>query len=154
MTWIRFEPGEAALPDLDALLPRAIEPLAAGSNTSSSRVIFFAHGWSCDFCRSLLQNLSAVAGNLDALLLVVVPSQDELPEDIPPGLHFLVDPQARHWFEYSRIFEFELPGKLMLFVLNQYYVPVRAWVGAEASEDGLIARMGQALGFIQIQWPE
>jgi hypothetical protein len=154
MTWIRFELAETALPDLDALLLRAGKPPLVGLNASSSRVVFFAHGWSCDFCRGLMHELSAVSGNLDASLLVVVPSQDDLPADVPPGLHFLVDPQTRYWREYAKIFEFELPGELMLFVLNQYIVPVRAWVGAEASPGDMIGKIGQALDFIEIQCPE
>ena len=154
MTWIRFEPGEATLLDPDALLTREGKSIAAGLDASTSRVIFFSHGWSCVFCRSLMQELAAISGSLDAILLVVVPSQEGLPASMPPGLHFLDDPQSRIWNEYARIFEFELPGKLMLFVLNQYNVPVRAWVGAEATEDDLVGKICQALDFIQIQCPE
>jgi hypothetical protein len=104
-------------------------------------------------CRRALQDFSDHRGDLDAELLLIVQDRAQAPPEPLPGVQVLLD-DGRNYAAFAALLEFDLPGELLLFVLNVNTAPVRAWVGAEADEIDLVQKTRQALDYITIQCPE
>jgi hypothetical protein len=161
-TWIRFEPGEPPAPSVELATgsggKRGVKPseklAVADFRGISNLVVFFAHGWSCAACRELLRRFSVEHLWLDAQVLAVVPILKESPPEKLAGVPALIDPGGVLHRKYATLIEFEFPGELMLFVLDSYNAPVRAWVGEEADELDLVQKAKEALDYIVIQCPE
>ena len=161
-TWIRFEPNEPPAPSVALATSsggkrgrKPFEKFAISDfRGKSNLVVFFAHGWSCPACRTLLGRFSVEYPWLDAQVLAVVPDLNEAPPENLAGVPALIDPGGLLHNQFAALIEFEFPGELMLFVLNSYNSPVRAWVGEEADELDLVQKVKEALDYIVIQCPE
>jgi hypothetical protein len=154
MTWIRFDRDEMPAPSLELFTPDGKSISIADFRGKSNLVVFFAHGWECATCRRTIESFSAARQHIDARLLVVLADGRQLPPSSLPGVTFLVDSGDELRKRFTGLLEFELPGERMLFVLNSFTSPVRAWVGKEAAETDLIDHTSAALDYINIQCPE
>jgi len=153
MTWVQFGPDEPPAPSLELQTLSGTKLQIADFRGRSNLALLFLHGWNCSVCRRVIQEFSNHHGDLDAELLLIVPDRDQAPPESLPGLQVLIDDGRSH-AEFAALLEFDLPGKLMLFVLNVSNSPVRAWVGAEADELDLVQKTREALDYIVIQCPE
>jgi hypothetical protein len=140
MTWIYFGRDELPAPSLklSTLDGDRLEP--SDFRGVSALVLFFSHGSACPTCRSLVKDLAQAAGALriqGAKALVILPDAGGAASPPTSAMHHLVDPQGVLRRAYAEIFEFDVTGKAMLFILNQFSAPFRAWVGDEP--DGELA---------------
>jgi hypothetical protein len=134
MPWIYFERDELPAPSLKlaALNGDRLEP--ADFRGVSALVLFFSHGPACSSCSKLVEDLSQIAGVLrlqGAEALVILPAADEFAPPAAGASHLLVDEHGSLRRVYTAIFEFDVTGQAMLFILNQFGAPFRAWVGEE-----------------------
>jgi peroxiredoxin len=140
MPWIYFERDEPAAPSikLPSLDGGHLEP--ADFRGVSSLVLFFAHGLECRLCRSFIDQLSQAAGAMrvqGSEALVILPQAPAQARPAPSGLHLLVDRDGALRQAYEAIFEFDLSSQPLLFILDQFNAPFRAWVGADPDPEVL-----------------
>jgi hypothetical protein len=154
MTWVQFGHAEPPAPSLELQTRRGDSLQIADFRGRSNLIVLFLHAWDCETCRGVMQQFSSRAGELDARLLAVVPGRSQAPPQALPGLRVLIDADRRLAAEFASLLEFELPGELMMYVLDAYNTPVRAWVGAESDEIDLFKKASEALDYITIQCPE
>jgi peroxiredoxin len=156
MPWIFFDRDELPAPSikLPTLTGEMVEP--SDFRGASGLVLFFTHGLGCFACLALVQELAGAAEGLraqDAQALVILP---EAPAQSTPGLsrlRFLVDRQGSLRRAYGSIFEFDVENQAMLFILNQFGAPFRAWVGAEPAS-GIVSQMLKYLESAALLCPE
>ncbi len=144
MPWIIFERGEAPAPamrlpswqgeTIDLNDFRGTTPLA----------LFFVNKMDCTGCWEVVGRIAEVAGAIraeGAEPVVVLPQKPETP---PPGadtLTYLIDAQGELARKYHAIFEFDTAGNPMIFILNRFGVPFRAWVDKEPEPDEIMKRL-------------
>lgn len=156
MTWIYFGRDELPAPTLKlpSLDGDALEP--ADFRLVSALVLFFSHGAGCQACRDLVEHLARVAGVLrlqGAEALVILPQAGATVQAASPHLHRLLDAQGRLRQAYAQIFEFDVSSMAMLFILNQFGAPFRAWVGNEPHGE-LVPQMLKVLESAALLCPE
>jgi peroxiredoxin len=140
MPWIYFARDEPPAPSLKlaSLKGSWLEP--SDFRGGSGLVLFFTHGLACPACLSLVQELAGAEEAVrlqEAQALVILP--EEPAQSLPDlgGLQFLIDRQGLLRRAYASIFEFDVSQKAMLFILNQFGAPFRAWVGDEPDAEVL-----------------
>lgn len=156
MTWIYFGRDELPAPSLKltSLDGETLEP--ADFRGVSALALFFSHGVACQACRGWTDELAQLIGTLriqGAEALVILPEAGMAGQTAPPNLHRLFDEQGALRRAYAGIFEFDVSGAAMLFILNQFSAPFRAWVGDEPAE-GLAAQMLKTLESAALLCPE
>ena len=134
MPWIYFERDEPAAPSirLSTLDSHRLEP--ADFRGISGLVLFFAHGLDCPACYKLVSSLAQTVGTLrvqGAEVLVILPQAEGYPAPDLGALHLLLDHQGALRRAYAAILEFDLASQPLLFILNQFNAPFRAWTGDE-----------------------
>lgn len=154
MTWVQFSHTEEPLPPVELTTLPGEKLRLDRFRGQTNLVLLYLHGWDCPVCREVLDRFSAASGSLDAGLVAVFRSRRQAPKQDPDGLQALLDESGRLHRELTGLLEFDLPGELMMYVLNRDSVPVRAWIGAEADEADLLQKAREALDFILIQCPE
>ena len=134
MTWIYFDRDEPPAPSLK--LPSLDGDLLDPSDFRgvSSLVLFFAHGSGCRACPAFISELAGAVGALrvqgaEALVILPIEPARSLPD--LSHLHLLVDRQDALRQAYTSIFEFDVYSEVILFILDQFGAPFRAWVGDE-----------------------
>jgi hypothetical protein len=156
MLWIYFARDEPPAPSLKlaSLKGDWLDP--ANFRGKSSLVLFFTHGLECPACSSLVHALAEAAEGLrlqEAQALVILPAAPTHPVPDNGILQFLVDCQSMLRRVYASIFEFEVHGQAMLFILNQFGAPFRAWVGDEPDAE-IIPQMLKYLESAALLCPE
>jgi Fe-S cluster biogenesis protein NfuA len=154
MTWIRFTYDEPPAPSIPLQTRDGGRLAVADFYGRSNLVLLFLHGWGCESCRKLIHSFSDATPRLEAQIINVVSSFDQAWSQTSEGLLTLVDDHGSLRQLYAGLLEFDPPGDLMLYVLNSFNVPVRAWVGKEADENDLVESTVAALDYIIIQCPE
>lgn len=156
MTWIHFDASE---PPVN--LARLAKIAPPGFNLEEMRerlllVLFFSHSLDCPHCREAVAEFSRRRDELyscSAKVIVVTPSLPLDASDFLP-IQILADPQHAARQEQAGLLEFDTHGKLLLFILNQYWVPSAAWVGDEADDPDLHERTLERLDYLSVQCPE
>lgn len=156
MPWIYFGRDELPAPTLQltALDGERLEP--ADFRGVSALVLFFSHGATCPACSAWADELCQAAGVLrlqGAEALVILPGVQEAAPSPAGALQWLLDEQEALHRAYAAIFEFDVTGQAMLFILNQFGAPFRAWVGDEPDHE-LIPQMLKYLESAALLCPE
>jgi hypothetical protein len=134
MPWIYFARDEPPAPSLKLLTLTGdwLEP--ADFRGATGLVLFFPHQLECPACSSLMRELAGAAEALHLqeaqALVILLENPDQPPTDLIQ-LQFLVDEQGALRRAYASIFEFDVSHQAMLFILNRFGAPFRAWVGDE-----------------------
>jgi hypothetical protein len=155
--WIRFDLNEPAAPMAELSLLGGGRLNLAERSSESNRALFFTHGLGCAECRAAIQRLSAdkeAFRELGAEGLVVLPEAAPAGVNQLPGIPLLVDPADRLRKRYAGLFEFDLPGDVMMFLLDRNGSPFRAWVGEEADPQALIDESLAQLETLELRCPE
>jgi len=155
--WIRFDLDEPSAPTAELPLLGGGRLNLAERRSEANRALFFAHGLECAECRAAIQRLSAVKEalrELEAEALVILPEAAPAGVSQVPGIPLLVDPADRLRKRYAALFEFDLPGDVMMFLLDRNGSPFRAWVGEEADPQALIDESLAQLGTLELRCPE
>ncbi len=140
-TWIGFDRDESPAPRLPGL------------HLPASLLVYFSHGPACAACAGFVQALASQPGALqaaDAALVVVSPA----PLEVPPGVAFLADPDGLLERRFRQILEFDTGSQRLLFVLDRYNAPYKAWTGPEPDPPALPAETLAALERLAIRCPE
>lgn len=156
MPWIYFERDEPPAPSLRLPTPNGdlLEP--SDFRGGSSLVVLFTHGLRCSACSAWIDEVVIASSELrkqGAEVLVVVPQLPERPLRDLGQLHLLVDDQGALRKAYASIFEFDVAGQVMSFILNQFGAPFRAWIGEEP-EIGVLPQMLKYLEAAALLCPE
>lgn len=156
MPWIYFERDEPPTPSLRLPTPDGdlLEP--SDFRGGSSLVVLFTHGLRCSACSAWIDEVVIASSELrkqGAEVLVVVPQLPERPLRDLGQLHLLVDDQGALRKAYASIFEFDVAGQVMSFILNQFGAPFRAWIGEEP-EIGVLPQMLKYLEAAALLCPE
>lgn len=154
MTWIHFGHDEGPAPSITLHTPDGSSRSIADSRGLSNLVVFFPHNHECEQCLNLISRISDQHVHWDSEILVIVPVNNHYQQIEFPGIELLIDLDQKLRKQYRSIFEFNPPGEVMLFILNNSSVPVRAWVGDELDVGDLVQRIEQTLEFLSIQCPE
>jgi AhpD family alkylhydroperoxidase len=156
MPWIYFGRDELPAPTLKlpTLVGELVEP--ADFRGTSALVLFFSHGQACRACLRLHQELAQAAGALrvqGAEGVVVLPGASKAALPATGALPYLMDAAGALRRAYTAIFEFDVSNQAMLFILNQFGAPFRAWVGDEPDHE-LIPQMLKYLESAALLCPE
>lgn len=156
MPWIIFGRGEEPAPAI-RLPNQAGETIDLSSlHGDAALVIFFPPTGDCSTCAVLIDGLRQRAGNIrlqGAEPVLVLPSANAASAGTE-GLTVLVDEQGHLTRKYHQIFEFDTEGMGMLFVLNRYRVPFRAWVDPQPDPDEMLPRLMKYLEAVSLLCPE
>ena len=147
MPWIRFTPDEPPAPSRRT-------PTAAGGSLDpadyrgrGALALAFLPG---DECWPLGEHLAQAVDEFLALEAeVLLVSSNELASTAAaaePGVHLLLDRDEKLRRDYENIFEFDVRGQGLLFILNNHGAPFRAWVGPC---DDPAMRVDEALRFLE-----
>lgn len=156
MPWIIFGRGEEQA-------PMGVLPTLDGGqvdlrdfNGRASLALFFPHRSDCPECREVIRRLDQEAGRIrvqGAEASVILPDH---PEQVSRLQHvtLLLDEEGKLTRRYHEIFEFDTTGKPMMFILNQFGVPFRAWVDDEVEPDEIMKRLLKYLEAASLLCPE
>lgn len=144
MPWILFERGEPPAPVM-RLPSLKGEPVDLSDFRGSTPLaLFFPGKLDCPGCWEVIGRIAEAAGQIreqGAEPVVVLPQK---PEALPPGtdtLTYLIDEKGELARKYHDIFEFDTEGNPMVFILNRFGVPFRAWVDTEPEPDEIMKRL-------------
>ncbi len=156
MPWIIFGRDEDPAPWI--YLPnRAGEMIdLSAAPGESAMVLFFPATGGGPGNQVMLAELHAQFAELrrlGAVVAVIADLEDGASVDLGP-VPVLVDAGGALTRQYHAIFEFDTDGMAMLFVLNRYRVPFRAWVDAQLIPAEIFPKLMKYLQAVSLLCPE
>jgi hypothetical protein len=155
MPWIRFDRNERPAPSLSLQTASGRQVAISDYRGRASLALIFAQNPASPAARRVIESCAAARREIEALggeLLIVTPAAEMgQPDD---GSHTLIDPGGQLHRRYAGLLEFDVSGKLLVYILDEYGVPYAAWAGDQPESPALCYDIQRWLLYVSIQCPE
>jgi hypothetical protein len=156
MPWIRFDRNECPAPSLTLRAATGEQVSVADYRGRASLVLIFSQDPASRAARDLVETCNAGRREIERLggeLFIVTPSAGQTATG-DTARHTLIDPGGELYRRCAGLLEFDVSGKLLVYILDEYGVPYAAWAGDAPDSPTLCYDIQRWLLYVSIQCPE